>query len=160
MFLATSLVLRIPSPRLRRYFIGNSGATCLLFTAGKSLSVKYTPEKDCIYFNDYTDNGVTYGLICIEMKDLYTKRQAKKILVAYINKMRTPFKIAYNVAMDIQRKSNVVLVSDYWQDNQCRDWKIKGYTNGKVMAVLYVKNISLAAVKDHDAFLESFRFGN
>lgn len=158
MFLATSLVLRISSQKRSRYLIGSSGASCLLFTVAKKFSIKYTREGDRIYFNEYTDSKVTYGVICIDMKNLYNLGQAENILGQYINKIRKPFKISHNVSIEIKRKPALRSATDYWQDEAGKDWKITGYTNGKIVAVLYVKNITATTVKEHDAFLNGFKF--
>lgn len=156
-FLATSLVLRIPKPKFKRYLIGSSGCTSLLLADNDQLQIKHTKEGDTIYFNDHTSNGVTYGLICVQMKQLYTLRQAETILVQYINRVRKPLGIAYNISMEIEKATEQISISDYWQDQQGVDWKIKGYTNGKTVAVLYVKNITEAIVKEQDAFLNGFK---
>ena len=157
MFLATSLVLRITTPKFKRYIIGN-GCSALLFSGHNTLHTKYTDEGDRIFFYDHEVNGVTYGLIIVQMRELYTLHQAENILVQYINRVRRPFGIAFNIAMDVEKKEGVVTISDYWQDNQGTDWKIKGYSNGKTIAVLYAKNIADAPVNEHDEFLNGFRF--
>lgn len=157
MFLATSLVLRITSPKFKRYIIGN-GCSALLISGKNTLHTKYTIDGDRVFFYDQIVNGVTYGLIIVQMRELYTLHQAENILVQYINRVRRPFGIAVNIAMDIEKTDGVVTVSDYWQDEQGTDWKIKGYSNGKSIAVLYVKNIAEVPVCDHDEFLNGFRF--
>lgn len=159
-FLATSLVLRIPAPRFRRYLIGQSGCSCLLFATGKTLHIKNTADGDRIYFNDHTVGAVTYGFVCVQMRELYTLPQAEIILIQYINKMRKPLDIAYNICMEVNKGASRITISDYWQDNTGVDWKIKGLTNGKTVAVMYVKNIADAVVKEHDAFLNGFRFSS
>ena len=45
---------------------------------------------------------------------------------------------------------------DYWQDEDSVDWKVKGYTDGHTIAVLYVKNINEISVEKQDEFLDSF----
>ncbi|MDB5205185.1 MAG: hypothetical protein JWR72_260 [Flavisolibacter sp.] len=158
MFLATSLILRISAPRFKRYLIGQSGGTSLLVSGSDQLHIKYTKEGDVIYFSDSAIGNVAYGLICIQMKQLYTLWKAETILVQYINRVRKPLGIAYNISMEIKKTAGQITITDYWQDNNGTDWKIKGYTNGKTVAVLYVKNITEAAVKEHDAFLNGFKF--
>ena len=158
MFLATSLILRIPSPKFKRYLIGQSGCTSLLISGGNQLHIKHTKEGDVIYFNDSTIGCVTYGMICVRMKQVYTPREAETILVQYMNRVRKPLGIAYNISMEVEKATGQITITDYWQDEAGADWKIKGYSNGKTVAVLYVKNITEAAVKEHDAFLNGFRF--
>lgn len=157
-FLATSFMLRITSPKFRRYLIGQSGCTSLLLSGFNQLNVTHTKDGDVIYFNDSTTTGVTYGIICVRMKQVYTLRQAETILVQYINRARKPLQIAYNISMEIEKAAGLITITDYWQDEEGMDWKIKGYTDGKAVAILYVKNIAEAAVKEHDAFLNGFQF--
>ena len=92
------------------------------------------------------------------MKELYTLHQAENILAQYINRLRRPFGIAYNICMQIEKEDGIITVEDYWQDDAGTDWKLNGYTNGKTIAVLYVKNIGTSSVAEHDAFLNGFRF--
>ncbi|HYO21655.1 MAG TPA: hypothetical protein VER36_04570 [Flavisolibacter sp.] len=159
MFLATSLVLRITTPKFKRYLLAN-GCSVLLVSGNRTLHFKHTRDGERVYFYDHAVAGVTYGLIMVHMKELYTLHQAENILVQYINRMRRPLRIAYNVAMQIEKKKGVITICDYWQDEAGHDWKIKGYTNGKTIAVLYVKNIGESPVNEHDGFINGFRFPN
>lgn len=160
MFLATSLVLRIPAPKFQRYLIGQSNCSSLLATGGNTLHINYTKEGDKIYFNEQIVEETTYGLICAQMQGVHTLSKAEILLVQYINRVRQPFDIAFNISMEIERANQKIVITDYWQDKKGIDWKIKGYTDGKTVAVLYVKNISDAPVKEHDAFLNSFQFSS
>jgi hypothetical protein len=157
MFLATSLVLRIPKPKFKRYLIG-SGCSSLLVSGHTTLHYKTTKDGDRVYFYDQQAGEATYGLITIQMKELYTLQQAEKILVQYANRLRTPLGIAHNFSIDVEKTSSMLTVTDYWQDEGGIDWKIVGHTNGKTIAFLYVKNIGSSPVKEHDAFLNGFRF--
>jgi hypothetical protein len=47
-------------------------------------------------------------------------------------------------------------LTDYWQDSQGVDYKVKGYTNGRVLAILFVRNISQLDVSLQDQYLDSF----
>lgn len=159
LFLATSLVLRQAVPRFKRYIVC-PGCSTLLNTGSKKLHIRHTKEGDKLYFNDYSSDGVTYGMICVEMSDQFTLHQAEDILLHYISRVRRPLHISHNVSMDLAYENATITITDYWQDSAGTDWKVKGYTNGKVVAVLYVKNISDAAVKNHDTYLDGFRFFN
>lgn len=156
-FLATSLVLRISSTRFRRYMISNECST-LLHSGAKTLHIRHTKDGDKLFFNEYAEDGVTYGLICVQMSQLHSLPEAEKIMVQYINRVRKPLHIAFNLSMEMERSAKTSIITDYWQDIAGFDWKIKGYTNGKIVALLYVKNIADASVKNHDAYLDGFRF--
>jgi hypothetical protein len=159
LFLATSFVLRITSPRFRRYTIC-PGCSSLLHSENRTLHVRYTRDGDRLYFNEYAEDGVTYGLICVQMSKTYSLKEAEKILVHYVNRVRKPFLISCNLSMDVEEDAGLLTLTDYWQDATGFDWKVKGYANGRIVSVLYVKNITDTSVKNHDAYLDGFRFSS
>lgn len=156
-FLATSFVLRATAPRFKRYLIC-PGCSTYLNSSARTLHVRQTRDGDKIFFNEYTEDGVTYGTICVQMKETCSLEAAESILVNYLNRVRKPLHIACNVAMDCRTEGQQLTITDYWQDAAGTDWKVKGYTNGRIVSVLYVKNISDTTVNNHDAFLDGFRF--
>jgi hypothetical protein len=92
----------------------------------------------------------------------YTLIEAEEMLRSYVDKLRGPLYILHNTGMQEEadwNSENSITIVDYWQDCRKKDWKVKGYTNGKILAVLYVKNIGNADVKKQDFFLDSFHFG-
>jgi len=83
------------------------------------------------------------------------------MLRSYIEKLKAPLYILHNTGIDDDTDWNseaTRTVVDYWQDCNKKDWKVKGYTDGKTLAVLYVKNIGHVDVKKQDLFLDSFHF--
>ena len=156
-FLATSFVLRATGPRFKRYII-SPGCSTYLHSSARILHVRHTRDGDRLFFNEYAEDGVTYGTICVQMQQHYSLEQAEAILVHYLNRVRKPMHILCNVSMDIRTDDQQLTITDYWQDEAGIDWKVKGYTNGKIVGVLYVKNINDTTVKNHDAFLNGFRF--
>lgn len=157
---ATSLAWRISAPKFKRYLIGRTGCTSLLLSDETTLHLQSTKDGERVYFYEHDVNGVTYGVITVNMKELYSLDVAEGILIQYVNRIRKPFGICHNVSMEIDRCPEAINLVDYWQDEEGIDWKIKGSSNGKIIAVLYVKNISASPVKDHDAFLNGFRFSS
>jgi hypothetical protein len=156
-FLATSLVLRATGPRFKRYLI-QPGCSTFLHSSARTLHVRHTRDGDKVLFNEYEEDNVTYGTICVQMQEEYTLADAEMILMNYMNRVRKPMQIHCNVSMDNNVEGRQLTITDYWQDDAGTDWKVKGYTNGKIIAVLYVKNIGDTTVQNHDAFLNGFRF--
>ncbi len=156
-FLATSLVLRATGPRFKRYLIC-PGCSTFLNSSARNLQVRHTKDGDKLFFNEYAEDGVTYGTICVQMREEYSLEEAERILVHYLNRVRKPMHIACNFSMDVKTEDQQLTITDYWQDLAGIDWKVKGYTNGKMVGVLYVKNITDTTVNNHDAFLNGFRF--
>lgn len=102
-------------------------------------------------------------MICVDMNQQYSLTEAGEMLQSYIDRLRGPFYILHNTGIhdeaDWNSETSKTIV-DYWQDYRKKDWKVKGYTNGKTLAVLYVKNIGNVDVKKQDLFLDSFHFNS
>lgn len=121
-----------------------------------------TRSGDELYCNEFKENGVTYGVICVEMQHHYDKIEAYEMLRTYMHKLKGPFYVFHSTGIsDSQNwnQSNCCTLEDYWQDAVGVDCKVKGYTNGSVLAVLYVRNITEADAAKVDLFLDSFHFG-
>lgn len=155
---ATSLAWRISAPKFKRYIIGKTGCTSLLHSAETTLHIQNTQHGERVYFYEHNVNGVVYGLITVTMTECFTLHEAETVLGHYLNRIRKPFGIEFNVKMERDRDDDTITLTDYWQDEEGTDWKVKGHTNGAVIAVLYVKNIGQASAKEHDAYLNGFRF--
>jgi hypothetical protein len=158
--LATSFVLRLSTSRkFKNYSIGNTGCSALMFT--NSFKKTLTPAGDAFHFNEFSEKDVTYGIICIDLKQAYDLDEATEMLRTYTNKLRAPFFILHNTGLahscDWNHHASITLV-DYWQDADQQDWKVKAYTNGKTIAILYVKNIGHVEVKKQELFLDGFHF--
>jgi hypothetical protein len=161
LILATSFVLRLStSKKFRNSFIGNTGCSVLLIS-DDNFEKTITASGDELYFYEASDNNVTYGIICVNMKEACAPGMAIDMLEDYINKLKAPLFILHHtgIAADADwNSSESRAVTDYWQDSNKVDWKVKGYTNGECLAVLYVKNIGQVDVKKQDLFLDSFHF--
>jgi hypothetical protein len=161
LFIATSLVIRFSSSkRIKLQFIDNTGCSALLSSDHK-LEATLTQSGDHLYFHEFKNKNVTFGMICVHMNEQYTLAEAEEMLRSYVEKLKAPFYILHNTGIhndaDWNSETTKTIV-DYWQDRHKKDWKVKGYTDGKVLAVLYVTNIGHVDVKKQDLFLDSFHF--
>ena len=160
-FLATSLFIRFSSSKkIRHQFIGDTGCSALL-SSDQKLESTLTNSGDHLFFHEFKEKNVTYGIICVQMNDEYNLAEAEEMLRSYIDKLKGPLYILHNVGIhddaDWNSETSKTII-DYWQDTYKKDWKVKGYTDGKVLGVLYVKNIGHVDVKKQDLFLDSFHF--
>lgn len=161
LFLATSLVIRFSSSTTKRFkskYVGNTGCRALL-GADADFEVSTTGSGDRLYFHEFEHGNVGYGMICVEMQQRYGLHTAETMLRSYMAKLKGCFRILHDTGMYAAKDWNTghsKAVIDYWQDHQSVDWKVKGYTDGKVIAVLYVKNIGDAQAGTHDRFLDGF----
>ena len=161
LFLATSLVLRLPSAKkLKDHNIGNTGCRALLLPHARGFA-HTTSEGDKVFLQEFEEAKVGYGIICVQLHEQYCLDEATQMLFNYMEKLKGPFSIVHDLGVhqgeDWNSTQSRSLV-DYWQDIENYDWKVKCYTDGRVLSVLYVKNISQATVSRQDHFLDSFHF--
>jgi hypothetical protein len=159
---ATSFMLRFANSRkFRNYLIGNTGCSVLLNSACRDFEKVTTKSGDNVYFTEFRENDVKYGIICVTLNDEYPQDKGQALLFNYINKLRKSFFVLHHTglqdAIDWNNRSSLAY-EDYWQDIDGKDWKIKAYTNTDIMAILYVKNINQLDVKQQELFLDSFYF--
>jgi hypothetical protein len=164
-FLATSFAIRrFSAPRkFKNCFIGDTGCSALLYSGDEGIDSITTRTGDDLYYHECKEKNISYGLICIKLNQTYELEAAEQLLGVYIDKLRQPFHIRHNTGLNKDEDWNQVssaTLTDYWQDSHKTDWKVKGYTDGRHMAVLFVKNIGQADVNKQDLFLDSFHFGH
>lgn len=159
--LTASLVMYQSSKKSTKVVIGDTGAT-LNFPGIFYFDNIATPEGDSLYFAEHLDNKVTYGVVCARLHSRLPLDEAQVVMNAYLTGLQKPFGALYNTGADACNEGNIqtrcAAAVDYWQDAHGTDWKVKCYTNGRVIAVLYVNNIAELPVEKQDEFLDSFRF--
>ena len=157
LLLTASLVWIRKSPsKFKRTLIGIRGSSVEF---AEDVAFEHTRhEGDELYFAEHQEKLITYGVLVAHLQQELCQEDARTVLSSYLNRLRKPFKAQHNTGITDCSASNINLV-DYWQDEDCVDWKLKAYSDGKTMAVLYVKNINDSEVEKQEAFLNSFRFG-
>ena len=124
-------------------------------------SVNFSP--DAVF--DFTESEEGDQLYFAEYKVHSTLplEEAQEVMGTYLNRLRKPFNALYNTGVDLcqtwDKDDTSIKMVDYWQDEDNLDWKVKGYTDGEFIAVLYVKNINEITVEKQDEFLDSFCMG-
>lgn len=83
-------------------------------------------------------------------------------MITYVNHLKTQFKIisstGYSTGHKLNGIENTRGIIDYWKDNEQFNWKIKGWTDGRFIAVLLVyskKNLPETTV---NPFLDGLLF--
>jgi hypothetical protein len=120
------------------------------------MNYKRTKAGDLMHMHECTENGVTYGVIAIRLKDSYTNLpDAERLLLAFMKQLQRSFAIEHTTGLHMETflQNHRTAITDYWQDAESKDWKVKGWTDGTAMAVLYIKNIGLAPIAKEESFL-------
>lgn len=113
-----------------------------------------TKSGDIMHVDECTENEVTYGVITITLKNKYRLNEAKLILTQFLQQLKPIFAIEYATGIDVLHDTCATKYTlvDYWQDVERKDWKIKGWTDGATINVLYIKNIAHMPVGIEDHF--------
>jgi hypothetical protein len=133
----------ISAQTLKKYPISNSGCYAYFFCdPGPFTSEKSTDSSD-MFTGECVTSEVTYGLICVKMKDkLPDLKTSEETLIAYLDYLKTSLKITtaagYGKGHLLKNKESTRGVMDYWKDADGQSWKVKGWTDGRIIAVLYV----------------------
>jgi hypothetical protein len=119
-----------------------------------------TKTGDIMYLGECNENEVTYGLINIELKERFTNLDdAEIVLGKFMKSLQPAFAIQHTTGLgpDDQLTVSKKFLTDYWQDVDQTDWKVKGWTDGATVSIKYVKNIGKSPVSKQERFLNDFR---
>src|SRR4051812_30425931 len=98
--LATSFALRFTAPKkFKNIFIGKTGCCALLFSNHRNFQQTTTESGDQLYFQEFTDKKVTYGIICIDLLESCSMEEAIEMLHCYIDKLRSPYFILHQTGV-------------------------------------------------------------
>ena len=126
--------------------------------------MSYSEDSAKVYTGECKADGISYGLICVKLKEpVEAGTQAEDLMINYLDFLKTQFKIkssaGYGKGHTMDKKPEAKGVIDYWTDQTGDEWKVKGWTDGKFIAVLYVyASGKLEYSPKQDVFLNSFRF--
>ena len=157
--LTASLVLYKSAKKPRKIRIGDTHCS-VLFSPDAEFDYTKSEDGDEMYFAEYTEKEVSYGVLCARIASPLPLDEARDVMDSYLERLHKPFHALYNTGIDLcqplDTERNCIKMVDYWQDEDEMDWKVKGYTDGQTIAVLYVKNINQSTVEQQDLFLDSF----
>ena len=108
-------------------------------------------------------DGLKYGVIGIKLWAAFENLdQAQESLISYLDYLKTSFKITksagYGKGHRLNNNENTRGVIDYWEDSDKNNWKIKGWTNGKYIGVLYGYSPKELPESKLNIYLDGFRF--
>jgi hypothetical protein len=142
-FLFFGSITVLYSQSLKKYDIGNSGCVVYSFCDPVKFDMNYSQDSAKVYTSECKNEDAYYGIICIKLaKDISAISEAEAVLVTYLDYLKGAFKITaaagYGKGHRLKGKENTRGIIDFWKDDEQNNWKVKGWTDGKFMAVLYV----------------------
>ena len=147
---------------LKKVPISNSGCSVFTFCEFK-FEKDYSEDSSLVFVSECAKDNVTYGVICVKLllpADNLDK--AEESLISYLDYLKSSFKIlksaGYGKGHRLNNNENTRGVIDYWEDSDKNNWKIKAWTDGKFIGVLYGYSAKELNETKLNIFLEGFRF--
>jgi hypothetical protein len=150
------------SQSLKKYPIGTSGCSAYFYCDPGTFEMSYSDDSSKVYTAECNNDGTGYGVICVKLSvpasDLTA---AEDVLVNYLDYLKTSFKIVsaagYGKGHRLKDREDTRGIIDYWVDEEKENWKIKGWTDGKFIAVLYAYTKKELPETKVNVFLDSYR---
>lgn len=162
--LASALFGRFGSreTKSRLFRCSSDGATVQLHKA-PWVHQSYDAEGNEIFTGQSLDNKAVYGFVtCRLAHPLSDRTVAEQRLFLFMEDLHPHFDIECSTGLDHglehPRSYDAVGMSEYWQDAAGNDWKVVGWTDGTLMTVLYIRNISIIDFRRQEAYFASFQF--
>jgi hypothetical protein len=153
------------SQGIKKYSIGNSGASVYFFCDPGTFTMTLTEDSSRVYSGDcMTSDSIHYGIICVSLKEsVSVGADAENLLIKYLDFLKTVYHIkqavGYGKGHQLKNDASTRGVVDYWKDADGDEWKVKGWTNGRMMAVLFAYgHKGPGNTPKLDLFLDGFRF--
>ncbi|MDB5196408.1 MAG: hypothetical protein JWP88_779 [Flaviaesturariibacter sp.] len=162
LLLASAFLFRRTEHVPKRIAVTSCGCTAEL--PSTPLTQKLEDEKgNTVFIGHAKEDSCTYGFATVELEHvIYDRAQAEQALFLFMEDMHPSFDIEYTTGLlhgySHPHSDAVWGMTDYWQDADGIDWKVKGWTDGRILTVLYVKGIGSMSLAKQDSFLNSFQF--
>lgn len=119
-------------------------------------------DSSVVYTGECVNEGVTYGIICVKLLNPLTDLvAAEALLVSYADYLKDGFEITkasgYGRGHFLNNNENTRGIIDYWEDEKKNSWKIKAWTDGKIIGFLYVLSKKPLPEGKVNVYLDSFR---
>jgi len=149
---------------LKKYDIGGSGCKAYFFCNPGEFVLSYSADSSKVYTGECKADSLNWGIICVALKQPVSPGQeAEDLLTSYLDFLKTVYNTSsaagYGKGHSMKNNADVKGMIDYWTDKDGDEWKIKGWTDGKFIAVLYVyAQGKLEETSKVNLFLDGFRF--
>ena len=146
---------------LKKYTISKSGCSLYNYCEMKFEMAK-SQDSSVVYTGECVNEGVTYGIICVKLLNPLTDlAAAEDLLISYSDYLKDGFEIVkatgYGRGHFLNNNENTRGIIDYWEDKKKNFWKIKAWTDGKIIGFLYVFSKKELPEGKVNVYLDSFR---
>ncbi|OSZ79904.1 hypothetical protein CAP36_01150 [Chitinophagaceae bacterium IBVUCB2] len=151
------------SKQAAKVAISTTGCTVEVFCFPGRFDAYDLEDGSTVYADDCVKDGITWGIYLVKLvKPVDDLAAAEDTVISYLDFMKLDNGIVkskgYNKGHTLNKDQTTRGVYDTWDDVDKEKWKIKAWTNGKFIAVLYVHSAKELPEKKVELFLEGLRF--
>ncbi len=143
--------------------ISNTGCTVQVFCFPGRFDAYELEDGSAVFADDCTIEGATYGIYCVKLKKPLTNLEtALDTAITYLDFLKLDYGIVkakgYGKGYRLNKDVKTAGIKDTWEDADNNKWKVKAWTNGNFICVLYVFSAKELPEKKIEIFLEGLRF--
>lgn len=147
---------------VKKYPVSNSGCSFYNYCESK-FEISKSQDSSTIYTGECTASEITYGIICVKLiAPLTDIALAESVMIAYLDYLKQSFTIikaaGYGKGHILNNNSNTRGLLDYWEDKDNNKWKVKSWTDGNFIGVLFAYSIKPLPESKVNIYLDGFRF--
>lgn len=148
---------------LKKYPIANTGCSVYMFCDPKRFTADIDDaDSSDVYTSECYNGEVKYGVMCIRLRKPINMNNAEQELTERLDFLKADFSVTdsagYGRGHQLSNNANTRGVLDYWKDSESNQWKIKAWTDGKFIAILYALSKTALPEQKVNLFLEGIRF--
>ncbi len=143
--------------------ISNTGCTVEVFCSPGRFDAYDLEDGSTVYADDCEKDGVTYGIYCVKLIKVLTDLDAAEdTVISYLDFLKLDYGIVkskgYDKGHKLRKNPATRGIHDSWEDSDKNKWKIRAWTDGRYICVLYMFSNKELPDKKAEVFLEGLRF--
>ncbi len=147
---------------LKKYPISNSGCFLYSYCSPGKFDFDFSEDSSKVYTGECVNSEVTYGIICIKLlKPISELSAAEEMMISYLDFLKADFHVkssaGYGKGHTLNKNENTRGIVDYWKDTGNNNWKVKAWTDGNFIGVMYANSQKELPEQKVNVFLEGFR---
>lgn len=147
----------------KKIAVGDSKCQVYFFCDPGSFDFSLSEDSSKVYTGECKIDEISYGVICIQLSDkINDLTTAENVVVSYLDHLKGVFKISkstgYGKGHRLNGNESTRGIIDYWEAESKENWKVKGWTNGKFIVVLFAYSVQELPVTKVNAFLDGLVF--
>ncbi len=145
---------------VKKYPIGNSGCSASFFCDPSPFDLSKSPDSSDVVTGECTQGDMTYGVICVQLRQPINDADAsEKTVITYLDYLKTTLDITtsapYGKGQRLRGRPDSRGILDYWQTKEGEHWKLKGWTDGYYIVVMYTFSKKKINENKADMFINS-----